>query len=154
MTKDTKFYKLRNGGYIAIHCWLKYHFGSADKCENKKCLHVSQSYQWALLKGKKYEHKRENFIQLCRSCHKKYDYTDGYRKKLSLIQKHTNKRKTSVEQYTKEGKLIRIFERVGDVFKELGILHTSIANNIAGKSKTAGGFIWKEVEQHYERHNT
>jgi hypothetical protein len=30
-------------------------------------------YEWALLKGKMMERKRENFIQLCMSCHRKYD---------------------------------------------------------------------------------
>ncbi len=60
-------------GYGAIHVWLKVTFGKANKCENTECPNRSKIYDWALLKGKEYERKRENFIQLCRGCHIVYD---------------------------------------------------------------------------------
>jgi hypothetical protein len=59
--------------YQAIHKWLKRNFGKADRCENPFCLHRSKDFDWALLKGKEYEFIRENFMQLCRQCHIKYD---------------------------------------------------------------------------------
>ncbi len=72
------------GGYNAVHIWLRYHFGSANKCENKDCIYPRKNnarswvrapkrFDWALKKGFKYEHIRDNFIQLCPSCHKRYD---------------------------------------------------------------------------------
>jgi len=69
-----------NVGYGGIHDWLQSRFGYADKCENREndilnfnCSKKSNNYDWALLKGLKYERKRENFIMLCHSCHLKYD---------------------------------------------------------------------------------
>lgn len=60
-------------GYSAIHFWLRDRFGKAEECENMNCLGKSRTYEWAKLKEKEYERKRENFWQLCHSCHKKYD---------------------------------------------------------------------------------
>lgn len=60
-------------GYKALHRWLKDNFGKANKCENPKCPKKSQKFEWSLIKGKEYSHRRKNFRMLCRSCHCKYD---------------------------------------------------------------------------------
>src|SRR3990167_2611761 len=60
-------------GYWGIHQWLQTNFGKSNKCENPDCLHISIKFHWALIKGKKYERKRENFWMLCTSCHAIYD---------------------------------------------------------------------------------
>ena len=63
-----------------IHMWLKTKFPRPKKCQ--QCGKMGEkingrwTIEWSLLKGKKYERKRENFIRLCRSCHMKYDYKD------------------------------------------------------------------------------
>lgn len=62
-------------GYNGIHSWLNKVFGRANKCELHNCLGISKDFDWALIKGKKYERKRENFIRLCVSCHRHYDET-------------------------------------------------------------------------------
>lgn len=72
------FYKGDNIGYMAIHSWLYREFGKARRCENSGCKYENpKMYVWALVKGKKYERKRENFMQLCQSCHMKYDIFNG-----------------------------------------------------------------------------
>jgi len=66
--------------YRRIHHWLRREYGNADYCEKEECLGKSTTYDWALKKGKIYEYKRENFFQLCRSCHMLYDGTrKGYK---------------------------------------------------------------------------
>ena len=64
-----------NPSYRLIHNWLNTEFGKANKCENQNCTKKSNNYDYALIKGKSYERKKENFMQLCKSCHKKYDNT-------------------------------------------------------------------------------
>ena len=59
--------------YSGIHQWLYSKFGKASMCESLDCKGRSNNYNWAKLKGVKYERKRENFWQLCISCHRKYD---------------------------------------------------------------------------------
>lgn len=68
--------KLRDGGYSAIHKWLKRHYGKAYKCQAAFCSGISKTYQWAKLKDCEYAHKRENFIMMCASCHHQYDMVD------------------------------------------------------------------------------
>ncbi len=85
---NTKW-KGKKASYTAFHHWLRYHYGKATKCENIDCVYPRKvrrrgishmiviekpsMFQWALLKGKIHEHNRGNYIQLCVSCHEKYD---------------------------------------------------------------------------------
>ena len=70
--------------YGGIHSWLVRMFGKANKCENLLCVYprknkggnivkMAKRFEYALMVGKKYERKRENYIMLCPSCHRKYD---------------------------------------------------------------------------------
>lgn len=66
-------------GYHGIHKWLKAKFGKADHCEDKDCPKTSRIFHWALKRNCNYERKRENFIQLCIRCHRRYDWTEEKR---------------------------------------------------------------------------
>lgn len=60
-------------GYSGVHLWLYKEFGYALCCENLYCQKRSIVFEWSLIKGKEYERNRENFWQLCKSCHIIYD---------------------------------------------------------------------------------
>lgn len=60
-------------GYIALHDWIKVYYGRASLCENKLCADISKTYDWANISGK-YKRKISDWKQLCRSCHKKFDW--------------------------------------------------------------------------------
>ena len=66
-------WKGKNIKYQAIHSWLRANYGRANKCEAENCPSISKNYEWILIKGKKYERKRENFMQMDKSCHRIYD---------------------------------------------------------------------------------
>ena|SRR3990167_10318964 len=70
--KENQNWKGDKVGYFGIHDWLQLNFGKANKCE--QCGSIKK-IQWAKLKGKEYERKRENFWQLCSKCHIIYDDT-------------------------------------------------------------------------------
>ena len=70
-------------GYSALHGWIIRKFGIADKCENKDCIYPRKNksgkwvrkvkrYEWANISGE-YKRTKKDFIQLCPSCHRKYD---------------------------------------------------------------------------------
>lgn len=81
-------------GIPGIHTWLRVNFGRPNKCEQKNCEGKSSRFEWAKLRDKEYERKRENFWMLCVSCHKKYDYSDERKRKLSnSLKKAWKKRK-------------------------------------------------------------
>lgn len=71
-TRKNGVFKGNEACYSAFHRWLKTHYGIANKCESKKCLNGTR-FEWALKRGKRYEHKRENFKMLCSACHRAYD---------------------------------------------------------------------------------
>lgn len=72
-----------NISYDGYHKWIKRVFGKAEECQNSSCFYPRKlvhgvlvkptRYHWALIRGKRYEKKRENYIQLCPSCHRLYD---------------------------------------------------------------------------------
>src|SRR3990167_9354901 len=73
--KDSPFWKGANASIASIHDWLKSIRGIAAKCEHPHCLEKSKRYDWALIKGRRYEDRNENdYWQLCRKCHKAYDF--------------------------------------------------------------------------------
>jgi hypothetical protein len=60
--------------YPTIHRWLRIQFGHPDKCENPNCNGKSKNIQYALKKGCLHELKRQNYLTLCVSCHRIYDF--------------------------------------------------------------------------------
>ena len=76
--------------YSKIHHWLKKNFGRANRCEAIGCLGKSTNYHWAKKKGKRYQYKRENFMQMCVSCHGKYDTTQLKRNMMREANKNTH----------------------------------------------------------------
>lgn len=69
-------YKGENAKYATKHQWVYYHFGKANRCENKECNYKNpKRYHWANISGK-YLRDRGDWIMLCPSCHKKMDRKD------------------------------------------------------------------------------
>lgn len=62
--------------YRIIHSWLNKHYGKADKCENENCKGKSNVFEYCLRQGKPHERNRDNYIMMCRSCHRRYDMYD------------------------------------------------------------------------------
>ena len=83
--KGKKAYQWKGNfaGYIPKHTWFRKTFGKATKCENKDCkyprvakdhalLVKPKRFEWANI-SKKYLRIRSDYIQLCPSCHRKWD---------------------------------------------------------------------------------
>lgn len=76
-------WKGNKASYTAFHQWLKRKYGKANKCENPKCVYPRMTangilwspkrFEWAKIHGYEHDHKRENYWQLCKSCHAIYD---------------------------------------------------------------------------------
>lgn len=62
--------------YHKLHYKLREKYGKAVRCDfNKSCSGVSNTYDWALKKGRNYSDNPKDYYQLCRSCHSKYDFS-------------------------------------------------------------------------------
>lgn len=77
-------WKGKKASYTAFHAWLKRRYGKASMCEythckyprvnkNGKILKEAKNFNWALRHSESHGHDRGAYIQLCRSCHSKYD---------------------------------------------------------------------------------
>lgn len=127
--------------YRAAHTWIRKQSGKALRCHFGK-EHISKRYEWANLSGL-YIHDTSDWLPLCVSCHRKLDFTEEIREKLRTS--HLGKRggTRSVKMFDLRGVFIKEYEAIADASRDLGILRTSICNCLAGKAKTAGGYIWQ-----------
>lgn len=67
-----------NVGYFALHKWVRKWKGHAKCCENcgKKGKRIGRMWniEWSNC-DHRYRRVLEDYIGMCRSCHKKYDYS-------------------------------------------------------------------------------
>lgn len=126
--------------YVKIHVWMYRNFGKADHCSKNKN-HVSKTYEWANISGK-YKQDVSDWMQMCPSCHRKYDYTEEQRNKIILRNKGNNYHSKRVMQYDSKGNLIKRWNSSQEAESFLNILSTSISNVIHGRAKMAGGWRW------------
>jgi hypothetical protein len=56
--------------YGAIHAWLRKNFPKTGVCDHCGEEHKTQ---FALRKGEQHRRERAAYLELCRSCHSKYD---------------------------------------------------------------------------------
>ena len=98
--------------YNSLHWWLRKYYGSAIKCEHPECLKKSQFFQWALIKGKTLDRKRENFWQLCRKCHFEYDLKIYQKRKFDLGRLKAQKSRIGIKH------TIETRNRIKDKLKE------------------------------------
>jgi len=159
---------LRGGGYDAIHCWLKRHYGKADKCESPNCTGKSKMFHWAKIKGLKYEHKRENFRMLCASCRRLYDMTPEIARRISEVrigipktEKHKNKISQSckgmhkgnkhsarrVVQRNLGGEFIKEWDSILEAARYLGLTASGITLACRGYIKSSGKFLWSYLDR-------
>ena len=80
----------------AKHKWIQKIYGKATICENREfeilnfeCSQKSNKFHWSNKDHKYNREKKENWQQLCSSCHKKYDIINN--KKHSNDETHTPK---------------------------------------------------------------
>jgi hypothetical protein len=101
--------------YNKLHYWLRTTYGKATKCEMSGCNRKSKNYGWALIHPHKYEYNRENYWQLCKSCHSKYDLTEEGRQKLILSGSKSYPKRTKNLKLALTGK-----KRTPEVTKKIG----------------------------------
>jgi hypothetical protein len=127
--------------YQRVHYWLYEKYGKANHCENDET-HKSFRFEWANISDK-YLKNKNDWKQLCVSCHRKMDYTEEQRERTRRVNRGNKYHNIKIKQYDKDGKFIKEWRSSMEVKRKLHILHTSISNVLAGKAKTAGGFIWQ-----------
>lgn len=59
-------------GNVAIHMWIRKHWGKPNKCENKECEKKSNKYEWSNI-DHKYSRDRKDWLMLCILCHRRRD---------------------------------------------------------------------------------
>jgi hypothetical protein len=146
MSDKPLFQRVSQSHYNHVHTWLLKEFGSPAFCEF--CFRKDKKCNWALKRGCEYNFIKDNFLQLCCSCHRRYDTSlNTYRKIRDKLKGKPN--------YWNRSPVIRIngdnqveYGSIKEAASENNMLGTSIINCLAGKSKTSGGYKWKYKDVH------
>jgi len=139
--------------YNNCHAYINRKYGKASKCENPECEYENpKRFEWALLKGREYSKDINDYIQLCPSCHRYYDFTEEKRNNLSIASRHRdrtdisgskNKKSKPILQYALDGVLIKEWESVSMCARELKIHRSNIFANLRGSIIQSEGFVFK-----------
>lgn len=124
--------------YENIHQWLNKNFKKMGLCQRCGTKGVTE---FALKKDETYRKERDAFLELCKSCHRKMDYTEKSRQ--SLIARNTGKpspRRQKVAMVGIDG--WQKFQSLKEASIVTGISRTAISNCLTGRAKTAGGYKW------------
>ena len=78
-----KIYKTEKKTLSCVHSFLRNHFGKATFCMNEECKKKSKIYEWCKKTESEYTLNPEDYLWLCRSCHRRYDLTPE--KRLQVI---------------------------------------------------------------------
>lgn len=131
-----------NVGYVGVHLWLRKTYGRASKCEH--CAVLGKKYQWANISGN-YLRSRDDFLELCVSCHKNYDMSAEQKYIFSQLSRgNTNQRKAviRIEENGQTVEYVSAFHAAQDV----GVVPSAINNCLKGLSKKSAGYKWKYKE--------
>jgi len=79
--EDTPRWKGESASKGAKHRYLHEHYGHPTHCSNPGCEGKSTIYEWCLKTGRNYSHDPDDYLWLCRSCHRRYDLTPEKREK-------------------------------------------------------------------------
>ena len=66
-----------------------------------------------------------------------------YRHPKEILDKISQTHSKPIEQYTPEGILLNTFPSAMEAMRQTGVKNDNINQNLRGKSKSAGGFVWK-----------
>lgn len=139
--------KPNSAEYQRLHRWVIKRLGKATKC-SKDSSHKSTRYDWSNI-SRQYLVDTTDWEQLCRSCHKKHDgiSREGLARAIEASRKKNignNYHARPIIMIYPTGSWIR-FPSSRIASERMGIIRTSIANALAGRAKTAGGFRWRRV---------
>ncbi len=68
--------------------------------------------------------------------------------KENYIEEEVNDEIEFILQYDKKGNMLKKHFTIADATKDTGVTGTNINNNLSGRSKSAGGFVWKRGQDH------
>ena len=106
----------------------------------------------SLREAEEYLGKSRAFTNISACCagrkHRAYGYIWRYSDDPNELEvKALTPYRSPINQYTKNGDYVNTYPTIAEASRQTGIGDTSIGNCLRGWSKSAGGYVWKFVEQ-------
>ena len=133
----------KSSGYAAIHAWVRRYYGKAYRCE--WCEEPSSRFEWANVSGD-YWRDIDDWLQLCTSCHRRFDYTNtperNAKRSKTLSGKVYPRMEQPVDQYTLDGVFIARHSSMKKASLAVGLSISGVSGVVNGYRPTAGGYKW------------
>lgn len=142
--------------YARFHARIRRKYGKAHRCDNPCCSYPSpKRYEWALIYGREYSSNIDDYMQLCVSCHRQYDFTEEQRARMRASSKPSrpyargsnNRWSIPVNQFSLDGKLIKTWGSMNECVKGLGIHKPGLTLCLRGKTSQSKGFVFRYAKE-------
>lgn len=139
--------------YNKCHAYINRKHGKAYKCEHCKRIDKKR-YEYALIKGRSYSKDINDYMQLCTSCHRFYDYNIEYKLNLSRARKGLkipsntglkHVKSIPIERLDLQGNLIDRWESINQCSVNTGIKKQNILECLKGNINQIKGFKFKKL---------
>lgn len=123
--------------YDSLHRYLRKTYGNASCCSNPECKSINpKRFEWALITGRKYSKDISDYIPLCCSCHRKYDFTEELRNKLkqSLKGKGSGSKNPAARKVLCQSTGV-VYLTVKEAAEALGIKRTTLNMMLKGHNR-------------------
>lgn len=140
MIEGIRKFREKNPNYYETY--REKHQESIKQINHSECIKNSEKFKIASLKRKIEGNSKERNIKTSETLTKYFE---------NNIKKHreimTNAKGKTVIQYSKDNIFVREYNSIGDASRLSNISKRNIQHSLSGRTKTAGGYIWKYVEE-------
>ena len=116
------------------------HKESMAKVDISSCLKNSEKFQ-KYIEKKRGHLSEESKIKISESLKKYYQNTATKNRKKPIVNTLSNNK--AVLQYTKDETFVNEYISISEAGRQTGVNKSNIDQVLAGRNKTAGGFVWK-----------
>jgi hypothetical protein len=125
------------------HAWINRKYPKTGVCQNPDCEKIlCRRTEYANLCNHKYTKDIKDYMEMCTSCHKKYDMTEERTEKTASYNRGKSAWWNAIPVKATTEEITLEFLSTREAEKILGISNTAIVNCLKGRAKTSGGFNW------------
>lgn len=142
MVENRKKFNEANPNYYETY--RERHQESIKNINYSECIKNSEKFRKAMEEGRVGGGASEEITEKIRESVNEYYQNGGIKKHRKAMTEALGKK---IQQYSKDNVFIKEFPSIKEASRTIGVAPSSIQHSLRGRTKTAGGYIWRYVDE-------